>query len=153
MGSSKRISGMSFDITLFSTTIHVNKITLTISDNSDVAKTRGIPDGYVDGDVGGEGDIELDTKNFLRFHDAASAAGSYRGIEPEDILFYAKAGDEKIKIEAFGCKFLIDSLLDIDTAGAEKSVYKVKFKVTAPEFIKINGIPYLSADDVRDLIG
>ncbi|EQA2400197.1 phage protein [Escherichia coli] len=153
MSGSKRISGMAFDITLFSTTIHVNKVTLTITDNSEVAKTRGIPDGYTDGDVSAEGDLELDTKNFTRFHDAAAAAGSYRGIEPEDILFYAKAGDEKIKVEAFGCKFLLDSLLDIDTAGSDKSVYKVKYKVTAPEFIKINGIPYLSADDVRDLIG
>lgn len=153
MASTKRISGMAFDITLFSTAIHVNKITLTITDNSEVAKTRGIPDGFTDGDVSAEGDIELDEKNFLRIHDAAEAAGSYRGIEPEDILFYAKAGDSKIKVEAFGCKFLIDSLLDIDTSSSDKSVFKVKYKVTSPDFIKINGIPYLSDEDVRDLIG
>lgn len=153
MSGSKRISGMAFDITLFNTTIHVNKITLTITDNSDVAKTRGVPDGYVDGDVSAEGDMELDSKNFLRVHDAAASAGSYRGIEPEDILFYAKAGGEKIKVEAFGCKLAIDSLLDVDTAGGEKSVHKIKYKVTSPEFIKINGIPYLSDEDTRDLIG
>ncbi|MCE1897094.1 DUF2597 family protein, partial [Enterobacter hormaechei] len=48
---SKRISGMSFDSYVDGDLIHIEKISLDITDNSAAAQTRGVPDGHVDGDV------------------------------------------------------------------------------------------------------
>lgn len=41
----KRISGMSFDTYMDGDLIHIEKITLDITDNSAAAQTRGVPDG------------------------------------------------------------------------------------------------------------
>ena len=51
----ERISGMSFDFYLFGLPIHAESISLSITDNSAVAQTRGIPDGWVSGDEAAEG--------------------------------------------------------------------------------------------------
>ncbi len=148
----QRISGQSFDFDMEGQTVHAESVNLTIEDNSDVAKTRGIPDGYTKGDVGASGDITLTTKALKVFQAAASAAGSYRAMPEKDLLFYAKAGDEEIKVEAFGCRFKVSDLLAIDTTSADKTVHKIDFYVTSPDFVKINGIPYLSTEDTRDLM-
>ncbi|NRL53922.1 DUF2597 family protein, partial [Salmonella enterica subsp. enterica serovar Typhi] len=50
----KRISGMSFDAYIDGELIHIEKISLDITDNSAAAQTRGVPDGHVDGDVAAE---------------------------------------------------------------------------------------------------
>ena len=75
----RRISGQSFDIELLGTMVHVEKASLTITDSSAVAQTRGIPDGFVDGEVSAECEFELDAKNFKLLSDAARRAGSWRG--------------------------------------------------------------------------
>ena len=90
----ERISGMSFDFYMMGFPIHVESVNLSISDNSAVALTRGIPDGWVSGDV-----------------------------------------------------------LNIDPKGGAKSTKKLKYFVTSPDFVRINGVPYLSDEDTRDLIG
>lgn len=150
---SRRISGQNFDIELMGTMVHVEKASLSITDNSAVAQTRGIPDGYVDGDVSAECEFELDAKNFTLLSDAAKRSGSWRGMKPEDVLFYADNGDEKMKVEAFGVKLMISDLLDVDPKGGNKSVNKIKGVVTSPDFIHINGVPYLSDDDTRHIKG
>ncbi|WP_421187457.1 phage protein, partial [Aeromonas enteropelogenes] len=71
----RRISGQSFDIELLGTMVHVEKASLTITDSSAVAQTRGIPDGYVDGEVSAECEFELDAKNFKLLSDAAKRSG------------------------------------------------------------------------------
>ncbi|AYN26545.1 DUF2597 family protein [Buttiauxella sp. 3AFRM03] len=149
----RHISGMSFDVDMQGTTIHVETISLSITDNTQVSKTRGIPDGYTDGDVEGEGELELDSVNILKIQDKARSAGSWRGIEPQDFLFYANTGDSEMKVEAFGCKLSLADILNIDTTSADKTKYKIKYIVTSPDFVHINGIPYLSEEDTRDLIG
>ncbi|EJX1223585.1 DUF2597 family protein, partial [Cronobacter sakazakii] len=53
---SKRISGMSFDFYIDGTLVHAEKITLDITDNTTAVQTRGVPDGFVDGDVSAEGE-------------------------------------------------------------------------------------------------
>ncbi|MNJ65816.1 hypothetical protein D3C77_618550 [compost metagenome] len=118
-----------------------------------MAQTRGIPDGFVDGDVAAELEFELDTKNFSQLADAAKRAGSWRGMEPDDVLFYADTGTETMKVEAFGVKLLVSDLLDIDPKGGSKSVHKVKGFVTSPDFVHLNGVPYLSKEDTRHLLG
>ena len=149
----RRISGQSFDTTLMGAMVHVEKASLSITDNSAVAQTRGIPDGYVDGDVAAECEFELDTKNFKLLVGAAKRAGSWRGMEPDDVLFYANTGSEEIRVEAFGVKLNAADLLDIDPKGGSKSVHKVKGFVTSPDFVHLNGVPYLSKDDTRHLLG
>ncbi|HCE3961464.1 DUF2597 family protein [Pseudomonas aeruginosa] len=146
-----RISGMNFDITLGDLQVHVEKATLDITDNSAVVQTRGVPDGFVDGDVTASGEYELDAANFALLIEAAKRAGSFRKLEPVDSLFYAKAGDSEVRVEAFGCKLKVSSLLDIDPKGGSKTTHKVPFDVTSPDFIRINGVPYLDASETEDL--
>jgi len=148
-----RIGGMDFDITLGTEIIHVKTTTLDVTDNTAAAQTRGVPDGHVAGDVAAEGEMELDTKNFKKIGAVARAAGSYRGMPTTDILWYANTGDEELKVEAFGCKLIITSPFSFDPKGGETASHKVKYIVTSPDFVHIDGVPMLSENDVRDLIG
>ena len=149
----QRISGKDFDVYIGDLTMNVGKATLTIEDKTDVAKDNGVPNGWVDGEAGASGDMELDAQAIGILGEAAKAAGSWRGLPSFDILFYAKTGqDEEMKVEAFGCKFVLDSLLDLDKAGGQKHISKVKYFVTSPDFIRINGVPYLRPEETEGLI-
>ncbi len=149
----QRISGKNFDVSIGDLTMNVGKATLTIEDKTDVAKDNGVPNGWVDGEAGASGDMELDAQAIGILGEAAKAAGSWRGLPSFDILFYAKTGqDEEMKVEAFGCKFVLDSLLDLDKAGGQKHISKVKYFVTSPDFIRINGVPYLRPEETEGLI-
>lgn len=150
---SKRISGMSFDAYMDGDLIHIEKISLDITDNSAAAQTRGVPDGHVDGDVAAEGEIEVSSKVLQVLTAKARAAGSWRGIAPMDFLFYAKAGNEEVKVEAFGNKLQLNSVLDIDPKGGSLSTHKIKYFVTSPKFVNINGVPYLESELTENLIG
>lgn len=146
-----RIGGKNFDVNLGDLLVHVESCTLDITDNSAVAQTRGVPDGHVDGDVSASGEFELDSYNFGLLVDAARTAGSFRELKPFDSVFFAKSGDEEMRIEAFGCKLKVSSLLSIDPKGGEKSKHKVPFDVTSSDFIRINGVPYLAASETEGL--
>lgn len=148
-----RISGMNFDFTVQGVPVHAESISLSISDNTAVAQTRGIPDGFVDGDVGAEGEIELDAKNMQKLTVMAAANGSYRDLPLIDFVFFASRGGVKSKVEAFDCKLILTDLLDVDPKGGSKSTTKIKYLVTGSDFVRINGVPYLSTYDTRDLIG
>lgn len=148
-----RIGGNAFDISLGTQNIHVKTISVDITDNTAATQTRGVPDGYVAGDVSAEGEMELDTKNFKKIGAAAKSAGSYREIPTTDILFYANTGDEELSVELFGCKLVVTSPLAFDPKGGETATHKVKFFVTSPDFVRIDGTPILSMSDVRDLVG
>ncbi len=146
-----RIGGKNFDVNLGDRQIHVESCTLDITDNTAVAQTRGVPNGHVDGDVAASGEFEFDSGNFNLLIESARSAGSYRQLEPFDVVFFAKAGDEELRIEAFGCKLKVSSLLSIDPKGGEKTKHKVPFEVTSPDFIRINGVPYLAAAETEGL--
>lgn len=151
--SSRRISGMSFDVSFNGRIVHVKTATLDITDNTKAITERGVPNGYVDGDVEASGEIELDTVNFQILGEAARDAGSWRNIPPADFLFFAQADDDEMKVEAFGCKLILNNLVSIDPKGGDTLSHKIKFMVTSPDFVKIDGLPYLSARDTRDLMG
>lgn len=146
-----RIGGKNFDVNLGDLLVHVESCTLDITDNTSVAQTRGVPNGHVDGDVSASGEMEFDTSNFNLLIEAARSAGSFRQLEPFDSVFFAKAGEEELKIEAFGCKLKVSSLLNIDPKGGEKTKHKVPFDVTSPDFVRINGVPYLDAAEIEGL--
>ena len=85
-----RLSGMNFNVNLGDMLIHVDTCTLTITDNSGVSQTSGVPDGYVDGDVSASGELVVNASNFKLIREQASRAGSWRGMAPFDILFNGK---------------------------------------------------------------
>ncbi|QCT18486.1 DUF2597 family protein [Jejubacter calystegiae] len=149
----QRISGQSVDFRMDGDLIHAEKVTLDITDNTATAQTRGVPDGWVSGDVAAEGEIELTSKAFQQLTTKARAAGSWRGLPTVDLMWYAKAGNEELKVEAFACKLVPSNVLDNDPKGGSTLTHKVKYLVTGTDFVHINGVPYLSADDTRDLIG
>lgn len=146
-----RIGGKNFDVNLGDLLVHVETCTLDITDNTAVAQDKGVPNGHVDGDVSASGEMEFDTANFNLLIEAARSAGSFRKLEPFDSVFFAKAGEEELKVEAFGCKLKVSSLLNIDPKGGEKTKHKVPFDVTSPDFIRINGVPYLDASEIEGL--
>ncbi|MBD1229315.1 MULTISPECIES: DUF2597 family protein [Xenorhabdus] len=150
---SQRISGQSIDFNMDGDLVHAEKVNLSITDNTAAAQTQGVPDGYIAGDVAAEGEIELSTKYLEIVTAKARSAGSWRGIQPVDLMWYAKAGNEEIKVEAYGCKLIVSDILDVDPKGGSVMTHKVKFVVTSPDFVRINGIPYLEAELTQSLIG
>ncbi len=147
----QRLSGKNFDVTLGDLLLRVEKATLEIEDNSATAKDRGVPNGWVDGDVAASGEIEVDARNLNLITEAAAAAGSFRQLPEFDILFFAKTGNDELKVQAFGCKLKITSLLDVDSSGGEKHITKLPFEVTSPDFVRVNGVPYLAEEDIEGL--
>ena len=97
-------------------------------------------------------EIELDLNQFKKVHKAAKKAGSYRGIKPDDMMFYANNGEDEDKVELFGVKFVLADILNIDPESSDKTTRKLKGFVTSPLFVKINGVSYLSKEDTRGLI-
>ncbi len=81
----------------------------------------------------------------------ARAAGSWRGLP--HLIFYAKASSEEMKVETFGNKLQVSNLLDIDPKGGGVTTHKIKYFVTSPKFVNINGVPYLEAEATENLIG
>ena len=146
-----RIGGKNFDVNLGDLQVHVDSCTLDITDSTAVAQSKGVPNGHVDGDVSASGEMEFDTFDFNLLIEAGRAVGSFRKLEPFDTVFFAKAGDQELRVEAFGCKLRVSSLLNVDPKGGEKSKHKVPFDVTSPDFIRINGVPYLAAAEIEGL--
>ncbi|MGV2841145.1 phage protein [Vibrio cyclitrophicus] len=149
---SMRISGKNMHFSMGDYKLKAQKVTLSITDNSAVNKTSGVPDGYVDGDVEASGEMELTTQQFNQLSKAAKQAGSWRGMPDFDALFYGKIDKDELKIEAFGCRLKISDLLDADSNGGSALVHKLPFEVTSPDFVKINGVPYLRPDETEDLV-
>lgn len=148
--SHKHLGGADFDIMIGDLLVHVENMTATISDNRQAVMTRGVPNGYVDGDVSCSGDIELDTKNFNLVTEVARTYGSFREMPTFDIIYMGKNVSGQHKQELYGCLINVSDLLNNDSKGGEKLKHKLPFQVTSPDFVRINGVPYLSSDNVRD---
>ena len=142
--SKQRFNGMSFALDLGVSAVTVQKCTLDITDNTKVAKRDGRPDGYLQGDVEASGTMTVDAEGLKAFTTLAKSAGSWQGVEPFDICFYAKVGTDEVKVEAFGCKIKVNKLMDIDKSSSDETVYDLPFDVTDADFVSINGVPYLA---------
>ncbi|MFT7680632.1 MAG: hypothetical protein ACI935_000063 [Moritella dasanensis] len=149
---SMRISGKNMHFSLGDYKLKSQKVTLSITDNSAVNKTSGVPDGWVDGDVEASGEMELTTAQFTQLSKAAKQAGSWRGLPDFDALFYGKIDKDELKVEAFGCRIKISDLLDLDANGGSALVHKLPFEVTSPDFVSINGVSYLRPDETEGLV-
>lgn len=149
--SKQRIGGKDFHVTIMGIMIKVESASISIDDGRAVTKTNGVPNGFVDGEVSSSGELVVDQSNFSLLSAAAKKAGSWKGIEPFDTQFFASTTAERRKIEAHGCLLKISDLLDIDSKGGEKSTVKLPFDVTDPDFVKIDGVPYLTAAETLGL--
>lgn len=150
--SLKHISGKDFKIMVGAFLIKVESATLSINDERTPVMTGGVPNGYVDGDVSASGEIELDTHNFMLLNEAARAAGSWKELEPFDMNFAAVGSISAMVINAYGCLLKISDLMNIDPAGKEKHKHKLQFDVTDKDFVRINGVKYLSSLETIDII-
>jgi hypothetical protein len=147
-----RLSGMNFNVNLGDTMLQVDTATLSITDNSSVSQTAGVPDGYVDGDVSANGELVVNASNFKLLSNIAKAAGSWRGMSTFDMMFYAKTAKDEMKVEAFGCRIKLSDILDLDKKGGQASTFKIPFDVTDPDFVKIDGVPYLRPDEIENIV-
>lgn len=145
------ISGQDFDVMIGGLFVHVESMSATITDNRKAVKSGGVPDGYANGDVSCTGELELDSRRYSLVMEAARAAGSFRDLDPFDVTCVAKVGDNVNVTTLYGCLFKISDLLNIDPNGGEKTKHKLPFEVTSPDFVRINGVPYLSDRDIRRL--
>ncbi|WLQ14402.1 DUF2597 family protein [Hahella aquimaris] len=150
--SQKRLSGKDIDVMIGDMLVHVEEVTLSIEDATAVTKTRGIPNGYVDGEVSASGDITVDTTNLQTILDAAKATGSFRALEPFDQVFNGATSGGELRIEAFGCKLRISDLLNAKASGGEQLTHKLAYDVTDPDFVRINGVPYVDASETEKLV-
>jgi hypothetical protein len=148
----KHISGKDFDTMIGDLLVHVESATLNITDERTPVKTGGVPNGYVDGDVSAEGEVELDSRNFNIVVEAAKTAGSFKQLAPFDINFVAQSDDDQINVTAFGCLLKVSDLINIDPNGKEKKKHKLSFQVTDKNFVSINGVSYLDAAEIEDII-
>ena len=146
-----RLSGMNFNVNLGDIMIHVDTATLSITDNSAVSQTGGVPDGYVDGDVAANGELNVNASQFSLISDAAKSAGAWRAMQTFDMMFYGKTAKDEMKIEAFGCRIKLSDILDIDKKGGQASLFKIPFDVTSPDFVHINGVPYLRPEEIENI--
>ena len=149
-----RINGLSFDIDLGEFGIHVEKFTLDIEDGSTAATRNGRPDGTLRGAVSASGEIVVKRSGLKSFTEAAKKAGSFQQMPTFDINSFAKAGDEELKIEVFGCKVKLSKLIDVDKSSSDETIFTLPFEVTSPDFIKIDGVSYaaLPAGETVDTI-
>jgi len=149
--SKNHLSGQDFDVMIGDTMVHVENMSASITDNRQATTIKGVPNGYVNGDVACAGDIELDSANFKLIKEAAKKAGSFRDLEPFDIIAIGKNITDEQKLEFFGCLLTISDLLNLDPKGGEKTKHKLPFTVTSPSFVRIDGVPYLSKSDIDGL--
>lgn len=148
----KRISGGAFAFTVGDLKLRAEKASLSIEDTRKAVKDGGVPNGFVDGEVSASGDIELDAKALGILAEAAKGKGSWQGIEPVDLLFYAKGTQEEEKVEAFGCLLNLSDIVEYDPTSDKKSTTKISYEVTDPDFVRINGVPYLDEERTKDLV-
>jgi hypothetical protein len=147
-----RLSGMNFNVNMGDIMVQVDTASLSITDNSAVSQTGGVPDGYVDGDVSASGELSVNASNFALISNAAKAAGSWRAMKTFDMMFYAKTSQDEMKVEAFGCRIKLSDILDVDKKGGQASLFKIPFDVTDPDFVHIDGVPYLRPDEIENIV-
>ena len=141
-----RINSLSFDTAIGDIDIHVETLTAEIEDETEAASKNGRPDGTIRGAVSCNGEITIDRTEFKKLIEAARNAGSYQEMEEFDVVCFASEGDDEYKVELFGCRLKISSLLNIDKSSADKSMVSIPFDVTGEDFVKIDGVSYIAKE-------
>lgn len=146
----RKLTGKDIDVMIGSYMVHIEEVSLTIDDATAPTKTRGIPDGFIEGEVSASGEIQLNSAQFAVITDAAKEAGSFRDLPPFDIVMNAETTEETLNLEAFGCKLRLSDLLSANQTGNERLVHTIAYDVTDSDFVNINGVPYLRAAETEN---
>ena len=147
----QRLSGKDIDVMIGGYMVHIEEATLAIEDSTTPTRTRGIPDGYIDGEVAANGEIKLATAQFQTIVDAAKRAGSFRDLGTFDLVFNGETTQEQLRLEAFDCRLRIADLMNAQASGGEKLVHTLAYDVTGRDFVRINGVPYLASRETENL--
>lgn len=145
-----KLSGRDIDVAIGSYRVNIEEASLSIEDATATTKTRGVPDGFIEGEVSASGEIKLNTGEFATILDAAKEAGSFRDLPTFDLVFNAESSDETLNIEAFDCKLRISDLLSASQSN-DRLMHTVTFDVTGREFVKVNGVSYLRQAETERL--
>jgi hypothetical protein len=145
-----KLSGRDVDVMIGSYRVNFEEASLSIEDGTSTTKTRGVPDGFIEGDVAASGEIKLNTGQFDVIVQAAKEAGSFRGLPTFDLVYNAETSDEKLNIEAFECKLSLTDLINANQSN-ERLMHTISFEVTGREFVKINGVSYLRPEEIERL--
>ncbi|MFC6633537.1 phage protein [Microbulbifer taiwanensis] len=146
----QKLTGKDVDVMIGSYMVHIEEISITIDDATAPTKTRGIPDGFIAGEVSASGEVKLNTSQFQVICDAAKEAGSFRKLPTFDVVMNAETTDEKINVEAFDCKFRLSELLNANQSGSERLMHTLPYDVTGSDFVRINGVPYVDASETEN---
>jgi len=150
--SVQRISGKDVRTYVGVAEVIAAKISIKIDDKREVAYSRGVANGYVDGECTADGSITLDSQQFSQLKDVLLAGvSSWKDIETQDIHLFAAAGDLSKDIKAFGCLLKISDLWDSEDSGGKKTEHVIPFQVTSPDFVHIDNVPYLSLKETRGI--
>jgi hypothetical protein len=142
--SIQRISGKDVRLFVGGTMLFAEKFDLKIDDKRAVALTNGVPNGYVDGETTASGSMTLDSSNFDMLMSGLGGA-SWKDIDPQDIQAFAASGGLTKDVNAYGCLLRISDLWSSESKGGEKMTHTIEFDVTSPDFVSIDGTPYLTA--------
>lgn len=137
----QRFNGLSFVFDFGGLSITAQKFKLEISDGMKVAMRNGRPDGYLLGECTANGSLTLEIADVNKMIEACK--DSIQEIDTIDIHAFAEAGGVEFKVEAFGCKLKMSTILDVDKNSSDETTIEVSFDVTSPDFVKINGKNYL----------
>ena len=141
----QKLSGKEVNCFVGPLMLNFENASLSIEDGRTVVKSKGVPNGYVSGDMAATGDVEIDSTNFELLSAIAASSGGWANIEPIDINFVAVTAGGQFQATAYGCLLKVSDLLNADSKGGEKLKHKIEFEVTSPDFVTINGVPYLTA--------
>jgi hypothetical protein len=137
----QRISGKDVEARLPSgARIFFEQVNINCDDGISATTDQGYPNGWVAGEVKGDGDIEVATEALLTLNEEAKIAGSWEAMEPFDLTFYAKVGALEMEVRAFGAKLRMPNF-SFDGAGGEKLTHTINYVVSSPDFVHINGVP------------
>lgn len=150
--SFKHLGGKDARAIIDGTLINIEKIDIDIETERQPVYENGVPNGFVDGKVSATVKLTFNKHNFALFKEKAKAAGSWQGIPPFDFDCVSTAGTQSETISAFGVLPDITSLLSAETESNSAQTVEVEGAITSPDFIHIDGVPYLEAESIADLV-
>jgi hypothetical protein len=145
------LTSKDFDVMIGDYLVRVESMSASITDNRKVVMEDGIPVGHTNGEVSCSGEIELNLRNAKLINNAAKSAGSWRELEPFDIGVNGSVTGQSQSFDLYGCLITISDLFSLDPNSNDQTKVKFPFNVTSPDFVDIDGVPYLSKHDTRNL--
>lgn len=145
------ISASDINVMFGTKLVNVRSVSLNIEDGVSATKTRGIVDGWVNGEASASGEISINTENLQLLIDAAREAGSFQQVPRADITFTGKTVDQELKVAAYGCKVSMTKVLEAGASNADALEHTIPYIVTDKRFIEINGVPYLDQNRIAEL--